>query len=119
MVIRLFLNNRKLELSEGSYSETVSNVDTVNTSESGTKLRAVTRTGIPQLDCSYKCDNEEVAFLEECSKAIKLTATKWSESNEDYESWDCYMTGLSKSLIVETPEFRFYNVSFSLVDLEV
>lgn len=116
--IVLKLNNIALELTNDSYNESFSSVDNVNTSEAGTTLRDVTRTGIPSLSVAYECDGMEKAKLDAFSKASSLTATRYDETSQDNIEWDCFMSNYSANLIVETDDTRFYSVSFKLEDLE-
>lgn len=116
-MIQLKLNNTTLALTQGSFKEAKKNVDRVNTSEGGHTLRAVTRTGIPTLNCSYKCDGLEKARLDDFAEASSLTATIFSERLQATTTWLCYMDGYSADLIIENGNERFYKVSFTLNDL--
>ena len=117
--VTLSLNGHVLELTDDKYSESYGAVDSRNTSEAGTTLRAVTRTHIPTLSVSYKCIDSEKAFLDECDKASRLTANKWSEEDSGcLLEWDCFMSNYSADLIVDGESHRFYKVSFKLNDLE-
>lgn len=116
--IILKLNNIALELTNDSYKESFSSVDNVNTSEAGTTLRDVTRTGIPSLSVAYKCDGMEKAKLDAFNKASSLTATRYDETEQDDIEWECFMSGYSADLIIETSNTRMYAVSFKLEDLE-
>ena len=116
--IELKINNDTLELTNDKYEESYKNVDSLNVSEAGTNLRAVTRTAIPTLSVSYKCDATEKKKLDGFARASSLLAQKWDEYSEAVDSWACFIDGYTVDLIVETPATRFYKVSFKLVDLE-
>ena len=117
--IVLKLNGVALDLTDDKYTESYSAVDNVNVSEAGTNLRAVVRTHIPTLSVSYKCTAGQKALLDGFNRASSLLATKWCEEDSGAAiSWNCYMSGYSADLIVETPTTRFYKVSFKLIDLE-
>lgn len=117
--ITLSLNGHVLELTDDKYSESYGAVDSLNTSEAGTTLRAVTRTHIPTLSVAYKCIETEKAFLDECNKASSLTCHKWSEEDSGcLLEWDCFMSNYTADLIVDGDAHRFYKVSFKLNDLE-
>ena len=116
--INLKLGTTTLDLTDDKYSENFKNVDSLKTSEAGTTLRAVVRTGIPTLSVSYKCDAAEKARLDNFAKASKLTCTRWSETAGSDITWSCFMSNYSADLIVETSTTRFYKVSFKLEDLE-
>lgn len=109
---------KELQLTNDSYKEPLSNIDHWSISEAGTNLRAVTRTGIPTLSVSYECDETDLKLLIWASKQSKLEVKKWSEESQSEVTWNCAMTDLSPSLKVETPNNRFYKVSFKLKDLE-
>lgn len=118
-VITLKLNNHTLELTDDKYTESYTAVDSLNTSEAGTTLRAVTRTGIPSLSVAYKCDEDEKALLDYLVKQSSLVAKKWSEDDSgELIEWDCFMSNYSADLIVDGSAHRFYKVSFKLNDLE-
>ena len=116
--IVLKIDNVALNLTDDKYTEDFSNVDSLNKSEAGTNLRAVTRTGIPSMSISYTCDDTELAVLEGKAKASSLTVKKWSESSGTEITWKCFMNSFKKDLIVETATERLYKVSFKLNDLE-
>lgn len=116
--IVLKINSTVLELTSDKYSEKFSAVDSINTSEAGTTLRSVVRTGIPTLSVSYKCDATEKAKLDTFNKASSLTVKRWSEEASAEITWRAYMDGYSADLIIETSNTRFYKVSFTLKDLE-
>lgn len=116
-MIELKLNETTLELTMGTYKESFKNIDKTQTSEGGTTLRSVTRTGIRTLDVAYTCDGTEKAKLDALARAESLTATLYSEEYHDTQTWECYMEGYSSSLKVESSEDRFYKVSFKLLDL--
>ena len=117
-VISLKLDNITLDLTNDKYTESFKNVDSLKTSEAGTTLRAVIRTGIPSLSVAYKCDGTEKGKLDTLAKASKLKAKRWDEGTSAVITWDCFMTNYSANLIVETGTERFYKVSFKLEDLE-
>lgn len=117
-VITLKLNNTVLDLTNEKYTESFKHVDKLSVSEAGTNLRAVTRTGIPTLAVSYKCDGTEKAKLDSFNKASSLTCKRYDESTSTEVSWTCFMTGYSADLIIEAGSERFYKVSFKLEDLE-
>ena len=115
--IFLSLDGRELNLTNDSFKENLSAVDNINTSEAGTTLRAVVRTGIPSLSISYKCDASEKKYLDTEARKSSIVARRWSEYSEAKRSWRCFMSNYSADLIVETPTTRFYKVSFKLNDL--
>ena len=116
--IELKINNVTLELTSDKYEESYENVDSLNVSEAGTNLRAVTRTAIPTLSVSYICDATEKKKLDGFAHASSLLAHKWDEYSETVDSWACFIDGYTADLIVETPTTRFYKVGFKLIDLE-
>lgn len=116
--IRLWLNNVELDLTDDDYSFSYKNVDSLKTSEAGTNLRDITRTGIPSMKISYECIESEKVKLLAYSKLSSLTAKYWDETTQAYKTWDCFMTGYSEKLIVEGTTHRYYKVGFTLEDLE-
>lgn len=117
-VITLKINNHTLELTDDKYTESFSAVDSLSTSEAGTTLRAVTRTGIPSLSVAYKCDGAEKAKLDAFNRASSISCKRWNEETAQEITWTCFMSNYSADLLVETPTDRFYKVSFKLNDLE-
>lgn len=117
-VISLKLDNITLDLTNDKYSESFKNVDSLKTSEAGTTLRAVVRTGIPSLSVAYKCDGTEKGKLDTLNRASKLTCKRWNEESGAVVTWHCFMSNYSADLILETATTRFYKVSFKLEDLE-
>lgn len=115
--IILKLNGTALSLTDDSFKESYSAVDNVNTSEAGTTLRAVVRTGIPGRSISYKCDETEKALLDGFNKLSSLTVTLYDEVAQRNKNWKCFMEGYSASLIVDAGTKRYYKVSFKLRDL--
>lgn len=118
-VIQLTLNGHTLELTDDKYTESFRAVDTINTSEAGTTLRAVVRAGVPTLSVSYKCIDSERAVLDYLNRQSSLTASRWSEEDSGLDlQWTCYMSDYSADLISEDSSHRYYKVSFKLNDLE-
>ena len=116
--IELKLNNTTLALTDDKYSESYKAVDSLNTSEAGTTLRAVTRTGILTLSVSYKCNAAEKKLLDGFNRASSLICKKWDERTEAVVEWVCFMSNYQTDLIMEQGTDRFYKVSFKLNDLE-
>lgn len=119
-VIDLKINDVSLKLTNDSYKTTFSSVDNKATTEAGTTLRAVTRTGIKKMSISYKCDQVEKILLESYQALSYLTCKYYDETTSSMKSWRCYMDGYSEDLITESvgDKTRFYKVSFTLNDLE-
>ena len=116
-MITLILNGIELELTNDSYKESFDNVDKLSTSEAGTTLRSVTRTGIRSLSVSYECIEDEKIKLDALSKRSSLIAQIYDETEEELIDWCCYMSGYSANLELDGNN-RFYKVSFKLNDLE-
>lgn len=116
--IVLEINNVALDLTDDDYTAEYKNVDTINTSEAGTTLRAVIRTDIRSMAISYTCTADEVAKLRGYNKLSSVTAKVWDEATSAVSSWKCFFSGYKEKLLVETPDTRFYKVSFKLNDLE-
>lgn len=115
--IYLSLDGTELKLTSDSFKESFAAVDSLNTSEAGTTLRSVVRTGIPSLSVSYKCDDAEKKFLDAEVKKPYITAEKWDETASARKEWRCFMSNYSADLISENSSNRFYKVSFKLNDL--
>lgn len=116
--IKVLINEVELELTNDSYSESLSSVDSRNTSEAGTTLRAVVRTGIRELSISYECIETEKIKLEAYSKLSSLNAQIYDEASDSMMNWECFIDGFKSDLAVEDNHHRYYNVSFKLIDLE-
>lgn len=115
--IYLSLDGRELALTNDSFKESFSAVDNLNTSEAGTTLRSVVRTGIPSLSITYKCDAGEKKYLDKEVRKPVIVAKRWDEVSETKRTWRCFMSNYSADLIIETSTTRFYKVSFKLNDL--
>lgn len=117
-LINLKINNVSLELTDDQYNVTFKAVDNKVTSEAGTTLRSVTRTGIRTMSISYTCIETDKILLEGYSKASSLTAKFYDETTSTDIEWRCFMEGYSENLVVEGTSHRYYKVSFKLCDLE-
>ena len=117
-VIELKLNNTTLALTDDKYKESYKSVDSLNTSEAGTTLRAVTRTGILTMDISYKCTAAEKKLLDGWNKASSLICKRYDEVTSAVVEWVCFMSNYSADLIMDDGTTRYYKVSFKLNDLE-
>lgn len=117
-VIELKLNNTTLTLTADKYKTSYKSVDALNTSEAGTTIRSVIRTGILTMDIGYKCDAAEKKLLDGWNKASSLTCKYYDEETSAVKTWTCFMSNYSADLIMETSTTRFYKVSFKLNDLE-
>lgn len=116
--IVLKLNGTALALTNDKFDEDQSAVDSVNTSEAGTTLRSVTRTGIKGYSVGYTAIETDKILLDGYNKAAKLTATIYDEATSAEKTWSCYMSNYKASLILEDKSHRYYKVSFKLNDLE-
>lgn len=116
--ITLKLDNIALELTNDQYKLSYRAVDDKKTAEAGNTLRNVTRSHIRSLSVSYKGTASEKAILDANDKKSSLTATLWDEETASEITWECFMSGYSADLIVESPTERFYKFGFKLEDLE-
>ena len=116
--ITLILNSTTLDLTNDQYSESYSSVDSRNTSEAGTTLRAVTRTGIRKMSISYECIEADKIALEALTKLSSVTATLYDETTSANVTWTCFVDGFKADLQIEDSSHRYYKVSFTLNDLE-
>ena len=117
--ITLILNSTTLDLTNDQYSESYSSVDSRNTSEAGTTLRAVTRTGIRKMSISYACTETDKIALEALAKLSSVTATLYDETTATNVTWICFVDGFKADLQIEDNSHRYYKVSFTLNDLEI
>ena len=116
--IVLKLNGTALNLTNDKFDEDRSSVDSLNTSEAGTTLRAVIRTGIKGYSVSYTCIETDKILLDGFNDAAALTATIYDETTAQEKTWRCFMSNYKASLVLEDNSHRFYKVSFKLNDLE-
>lgn len=115
--IILKINGTALNLTNDSFKESFSSVDNINTSEAGTTLRSVTRTGIPSRSFSFKCTETDKILLDGYSKLSRVTATLFNEAAGTNKTWECFISNYSSDLIIEDGSHRYYKVSFKLNDL--
>ena len=116
--ITLILNSATLDLTNDKYEESYSSVDLRNTSEAGTTLRAVTRTGVRKMSISYDCTETDKIALEALAKLSSVTATLYDETTATNVTWTCFVDGFKADLQIEDNSHRYYKVSFTLNDLE-
>lgn len=117
-VINLKINNVALDLTDDQFDVSFKSIDNRNTSEAGTTLRSVTRTGIRSMSISYQCIETDKILLEAYSKKSSLTAKFYDETTSTNIEWRCFMDGYSENLVSEDNAHRNYKVSFNLLDLE-
>lgn len=117
-VIELKINDVALNLTDDQFNVKFKSVDNKVTSEAGTTLRSVTRTGVRSMSISYQCIETDKILLESYSKASSLTAKYYDETTSTVKTWRCYMDGYSENLVSEDNAHRNYKVSFNLLDLE-
>lgn len=119
-MIGLFLNNVGLAITRDSYKETLTSVEDTHTTEAGTTIRNITRTGIYGLDVTMKGTEAEKARLDQLVQSDYVMVTVWDEVSTDLVTRRMYIvpSSYSSSLIIEDDNHRYYSLSFSLKDLE-
>ena len=119
-MITLILNESVLKLTKDSYTETLKSIENTLTTEAGTRIREITRTGIYGLAVSDLGTEEEKRILDSAVQQDYLNVTVWDEADQGTVIHRMYITPSSykASLISEDDEHRYYSFSFTLEDLE-
>ena len=119
-MIILKLNNTELALTNDSYKETLSSVEDTHIKEAGTTIRTITRTGIYGLSVTYKGTETEKIILDGAVQQDYLTVKVWDEMTGAQTEHRMYINPSSykSSLIMEDDDHRYYELSFTLEDLE-
>lgn len=119
MVTSLYFNNTAIPLTAGTFTEKRTFVDNQMTSQAGTIMRVMVRSGIVGLEVKLIADDEEKAVLDGFADAESLTVKYYSEKAGALVEFTGFIDGYSASLKVEdtTNERRWYEVSFSVVNL--
>lgn len=115
--ITLTINDTEIPLTKGSYSEKRNSVDNKNTTEAGTTVRELIRSGIVSLSVSLNCDAETKALLDGFADEASVTVIYWSESSSALVTITAYLDGYSASLLYDLSDDRIYDVSFTIEEL--
>ena len=118
-VTALYLNNVEIPLTAGTFTEKRTYIDNRMTSEAGTTMRVMVRSGIVGLEVKLTADDEEKAVLDGFADAESLTVKYYSEKAAALVEFTGFIDSYSASLKVEdtTNEHRWYEISFSVVNL--
>lgn len=120
MAIQLIIDGMEIPLTDdGSYNVKRGAVDNRNTTEAGTTVRQLIRSGVVQIDVKTTLADDELRALIIAQAAASVTVQYYDEEIDALSSdWTAFVDGLSYDLIVDVAgDYRLYNVSFSLVDL--
>ena len=118
-VTALYLNNTEIPLTAGTFTEERTYVDNRMTSEAGTTLRVLVRSGIVGLKVKLTANEATKAALDGYADAESLTVKYYSEKSSAYVEFTGFIDGYSADLKVEdvTNTHRWYDISFSVVNL--
>jgi len=119
MVTSLYFNNTAIPLTAGTFTEKRTFIDNRMTSQAGTTMRVMVRSGIVGLEVKLMADDEEKAVLDGFTDAESLAVKYYSEKAAALVEFTGFIDGYSASLKVEdnTNEHRWYEVSFSVANL--
>lgn len=119
-MIALYINNTELSLTKDSYKETLGSVEDTHTTEAGTTIRTITRIGIYGLSISYRGTEAEKLLIDAAVQLDYLIVRVWDELAADQVEHRMFIppSSYSASLIVEDDDHRYYELSFTLEDLE-
>ena len=119
-MITLTINGVELSLTKDGYKETLSSVEETHVTEAGTTIRTITRMGVYGLDVTIRGTEEEKKFLDSAVQQDYLTVVVWDETANEETEHRMYIdpSSYSSALIVEYDDHRYYELSFSLEDLE-
>lgn len=119
-MITLFLNNTELSISNDSYKESLGSIEEIHVTEAGTKIRTISKIGIYGLSVSYRGTEEEKILLDSAVQQDSLSVSVWDETSHALVTHQMYIdpASYSSSLIVEDDDHRYYELSFTLEDLE-
>lgn len=119
-MITLKFGETELSLTNDSYKETLKSVENTYVTEAGTKIRNIVRSGIYGLSISYKGTETEKVILDSAVKQDYLNVIVWDETEAAPMTHRMYIDPASygSSLIVEDDNHRYYELTFTLEDLE-
>ena len=119
-MIILKINGAELPLTKGSYKESLSSVEETHITEAGTTIRTITRTGIYGLSAACKGTEEDKKIFDGAVRQDYLNVTVWDETESQQVTHRMYIdpSSYSTSLIAEDDNHRYYEISFTLKDLE-
>ena len=118
-VIALYLNNTEIPLTAGTYKENRTYVDNQLTSQAGTIMRVLVRSGIVGLSVNLVADETTKASLDGFADAESLTVKYYSEKAAALVEFTGFIDGYSADLKIEdvTNTHRWYDISFSVVNM--
>lgn len=119
-VIKLLINGETVELTQDSYTEHLGSVEELHTTEAGTRIRGIVRTGIYGLDVSFTGTEAEKILLDAAVQLDYLTVTVWDETAQEDTDHRMFIdpASYSTALIAEDSAHRYYKIGFTLEDLE-
>lgn len=119
MAISLYFNNTEIPLTAGTYTEKRTYIDNRLTSEAGTMLRVVVRTGIVGLSVRLVADEDGKKLLDGFADSNSLTVKYYSEKAGAMTEFTGFIDGYSADLKIEDipNKHRWYDISFSVVNI--
>lgn len=118
-LIRLIINETEIPLTKGTYSEVRKSYDVLEQTEAGTFRRDMFR---PTFLCALKIrmtgTEDAKAMIDNLATLSSVTAEYYDELSQTMKTWTACITDLDNSLIVEDSAHRYYDISFTLQDLE-
>lgn len=119
-MIILKINGTELALTNDSYKEKLDSVEDTHVTEAGTTIRTITRIGIYGLSVTYKGTEAEKILLDSAVQQDYLTVKVFDETLGAQTEHRMYINPSSykSSLLMEDDDHRYYELSFTLEDLE-
>lgn len=102
------------------YNLSLSDAEEVEETEAGTKLRLLTRTGIPTISVKFDCDKQMLQAMRGYRKQPYVHVKYFDPdvSGDELAEDLMYVTGYKESMLADTNDGGIWSVSFSLEDLE-
>lgn len=118
-LIQLIINGAEIPLTKGAYDEVRESYDVLEQTEAGTFRRDTFRPSfLRALRIQMTGTEDAKALIDNLATLSSVVAEYYDELNGDMKTWTACITDLSSSLIVEDSSHRYYDISFTLQDLE-
>ena len=106
-----------VEPSKG-YTLSLSDYDNISNTEAGTRVRNITRTGIPHITVSFDCDISMLQSMRTYRHATSLSVYFFNPFSSDGLEYDLmFVTNYKEQMLADTSDGGFWKVSFELEDL--
>ena len=99
------------------YELNLGNYEYIATTEAGTTVRDLVRSGIPSISVNFYCDREMLLDMRRYNSELYVNVYFYSPY-KILEHNLMYVKGYKEKLIADTPDGGIWEVAFGLADLE-